>query len=188
MRFTNKTTGATPTRFRSIAKLGKIGAMPAANDRIGFGAEHRRVEVPQEDGIFRIPGDIEDPLVLTPGEDRFTGEPAVGMKDNARFGEAFTDHREDLFKRLDGAVGSISITGAKLRPDRPWANEAIEGKIAVGSVVAVEELPLPVPVNEAVGRVKVEDDFIGVSLQFGDRVPDEESFNRVKVGPDFVGT
>lgn len=157
--------GTAPTRGGTVFELAEVGAPSAAHAGVGLGPEHRRIEVAQQGRVLRHAGDVKHLVGLAPGEDRLAGEAAVGPQDDAGLGEAFADEGDDSLQGRDGAVTGVAVAGAKLRPHRPRTNEAIERQVAVGVVVAVEEAAFLLAMDETVGGVEVEYDFLGVGFE-----------------------
>jgi hypothetical protein len=85
---------------------------------------------------------------------------------------------DDAFDLLKRPGRCVDVGAAELGRERVPAAEDVEGKVAVGVVVAVEEPALLVPVQRDVGRAQVEDDLPGRGAV---RVQEQRSTNSASI-------
>jgi hypothetical protein len=102
--------------------------------------------------------DEVDPVRLAPNHQRLAREAAVGAQQDAHAGPAGADLADDARDLLDRSGRGVDVGAPELRRQQVTAAEDVEGQVAVGVVVAVEEPTFLVAVQRHVGCVQVEDE------------------------------
>ena len=91
-------------------------------------------------------------LRLAPREDRIAAKAAVAADDDFYLRQPFADGGDDFFQRLDGAVATVAIRRAELRPQTHIAAKTKQRQVAVSIVVAVEKAALLPAVERVLAR------------------------------------
>ena len=106
-------------------------------------------------------------------DDALTAKARVTAKHDAHLGPLLAQPLDQQFQNGRAVLGPIDAAGSQVGAQQLLAAEDVQRQVAVGVVVAVEELALLLAVQRVVGGVKVEHQLFGGALEAGDELLDQ---------------
>lgn len=185
--FTNDKPGTIPG-VGLVVEPGEEALFLAVGLEGRFGLLKDGLQQPGEAGIASKSNEVMDIVLLTPTKHAPTTKAGVGAKNETHLGPDLAESFDEHFQDGPCSAGAVGIGWTQQGAKRMAATKNVERQKTVSPVVVIVGSPLLMSVDEVVGGVEIENEFVGrLGVAFDEELDEQvgQAYRAVAVGPLF---